>query len=459
MTASQQDSGRDPWTSVPTIAAADVVVVGAGSAGSTAAIAAARAGASVLLIDALPFLGGTSTAVLDTFYGFWTPGRDARKVVGGIGDDIVAALRRIGPVLERPNTYGAGTGITYVADELKVAWESLATDAGVRILLHAMVQDAAVVDGHVGSVLVATKAGLRRAHGRVFIDASGDADLCAFAGFGFEAAGDREPAQTLTTTFRMANVDRARRGSITKDRLHELMAEAADDGYDLPRREGSDHITPIDGVTATIMTRLPSTERNADDRLISATEPAFLTAAEIAGRRQAIEYARFLRDRVPGYERASLVALGTKIGVRETRRVHGDARLTRDDVLGARQFPDQIGLCGAPIEDHAAGPETRWTYLPEGSAVGIPFGSLVVRDAANVLVAGRCFSATHDAHASVRSMAQCMAMGQAAGTAGAMASATGGDGRAAVRDVDPEALRTRLADDGAILELAGTAAA
>ena len=274
-------------------------------------------------------------------------------------------------------------------------------------------------------------------------------------GFEFETAGEIDPAQTLTTTFRMANVDRERRGTVTKDELHERMAAAAADGYDLPRREGSDHATPIDGVTATIMTRLePNERRSADGRLVNTTDPDFLTAAEIAGRRQALEYARFLVDRVPGYESASLVALGTQIGIRETRRVYGDARLTRDDVLGARQFEDQIGLCGAPIEDHRAGPDTRWAYIPDGGTVGIPFGTLVVRDAVNVLVAGRCFSATHDAHASVRSMAQCMAMGQAAGTAAGLATRAGGDG--AVRTIALDDLRDRLAADGAILDLAVT---
>ena len=107
-----------------------------------------------------------------------------------------------------------------------------------------------------------------------------------------------------------------------------------------------------------------------------------------------------------------------------------------------RQTDDQIGLCGAPIEDHHPGADTRWHYLPDGSAVGIPYRALVVRDATNVLVAGRCFSATHDAHASVRSMAQCMAMGQAAGTAAAMAVEAGID----PRDVDVATLRKRGAD-------------
>jgi len=427
----------------------DVVVVGSGSAGSSAAISAARGGASVLLIEKLPFLGGTSTAVLDTFYGFWTPGADPRKVVGGIGDDVVAGLRALGPVVERPNTYGAGTGVTYHPDELKVAWETLVREAGVRVLLHGFVQAAAVHDGRVGVITVATKAGLLDVEGSVVIDASGDADLCHLAGLGYELAGAQEPAQTLTTTFRMANVDLDRRRAVTKAEVNERMAEAAASGvYDLPRREGSDHITPVPHMTATVMTRLDS-YRSQGGEVVNAADPWFLSEAEMAGRRQALEYVRFLVDRVPGYESARLATFGAQLGVRETRRVYGDHRLTRSEVLEARQFEDQVGLCGAPIEDHHAGTDTAWHYLPEGSAVGIPYRTLVVRDATNVLVAGRCFSATHDAHASVRSMAQCMAMGQAAGSAAALAVAAG----TAPRDVPFGSLRDRLLADGAILSL------
>ena len=151
----------------------DVVVVGSGAAGASATIASARAGANTLLIEKLPFLGGNSTAVLDTFYGFYTPGDRALKVVGGIGDDVVAGLRHIGSVMERPNTYGAGTGVTYVAEELKVVWERLVVESGAAVLLHAFVQDVVVSDGRITELIVATKAGLRRIEASVVVDASG----------------------------------------------------------------------------------------------------------------------------------------------------------------------------------------------------------------------------------------------------------------------------------------------
>ena len=439
-----------------TIARVEVLVVGSGSAGSTAAIAAARGGASTMVIEKQAFLGGTSTAVLDTFYGFWTPGGAPRKVVGGIGDEVVEALRRLGPVIERPNTYGAGTGVTYHPDHLKVAWERLVPEAGARVMLHAFVQDAVVRAGRIEGVVVATKAGLRRIEAEVVIDASGDADVCAFSGVPTELAGELEPAQTLTTTFRMANVDLDRRRTIDRATFHALMTEAAESGaYDLPRREGSDHATPVPGVTATIMTRLVASATSLDGRTINATDPDFLSGAEMAGRRQALEYVRFLVDRVPGYERASLVAFGTQLGVRETRRIYGDHRLTRDEVLAAQQFDDQVALCGAPIEDHRSGTDTRWRYLPEGRAVGIPYRTLLPLGVEGLLVAGRCFSATHDAHASVRSMAQCMAMGQAAGTAAALAVGAG----VPPRDVHLGRLLERLRNDGAILSMEEAAVA
>jgi glycine/D-amino acid oxidase-like deaminating enzyme len=436
-------------TQIPEPRKYDVIVVGSGSAGATAAIAAGRAGAKTLLLERLPFLGGTSTAVLDTFYGFYTPGKESKKVVGGISDDVMAGLRKYGSWLERPNTHGAGTGVTYHPEYLKVVWETLVHEAGVEVLLNAWVQDVDAKDGRVGRMIVATKLGLRAFEADIVIDASGDADICHFAGVPYELAGDIDPAQTLTTTFKMVNVDVARRKTISKNEFHALMAAAAESGeYALPRKEGSDHITPVDHMTATIMTRLPSFFK-AGESVVNATDPELLSTAEIEGRKQAIEYIRFLRDKVPGYERAQLSTFGMQIGVRETRRVHGDYRLTREDVLEARQFDDQIGLCGAPIEDHHGGADTAWAYLPEGQCVGMPYRTLLPTGANNLLVAGRCFSSTHDAHASVRSMAQCMSMGQAVGIAAAMAVKH----RISPREISVSVLQDNLRKGGAILAL------
>ena len=424
-----------------------VVVAGAGSAGCAAAIAAARSGARTLLIDRLPFAGGTSTGVLDTFYGFYTPGAQAKKIVGGLPDVIVTELRKLGKVVERANTYGAGTGITYNPEHLKVAWERLLVRSGVTLLLHSLIHDVDVKEGHITSLTLSNRAGTFQVRGDVFIDCTGDASLTHLSGFSYERAGELSAAQTLTTTFRMVNVDLAARKLVSKDQLHALMREASEDGFMLPRKEGSDHITTVDNTTATVMTRLDSI-RPTDDGFNSVIEdPYFLTESELRGREQALEYARFLKARVPGYENSELYGLSTFLGIRETRRVYGDYRVTREDVLSARQFDDQIALCGAPIEDHHSGDDTEWRYLPEGSAVGIPLSSLRIKDATNVLVSGRCFSATHDAHASIRSMGQCMAMGEAAGVNAALASIS----NVTIRDVPTSTIQKTLRENGAIL--------
>jgi len=428
----------------------DLIVMGAGSAGASAAIAAARSGSEVLVIDRLPFIGGTSTAVLDTFYGFYTPGEKAKKIVGGIPDDVIDGLKSFGSMVERPNTYGAGTGVTYNPEHLKVVWESLLIKSGAKILLHALLQQVNVKDGKVNELILATRAGLCSVTGNFFIDATGDADLSNYAGFGYEKAGEISPAQTLTTTFKMVNVDLVERKKIKKEQLHELMQDAADNGYELPRREGSDHITPVPNTTATVMTRLDSVRKNSKGEIESVLDdPFFLTESEIAGRRQASEYARFLVDKVPGYKDSSLYGFSTLIGVRETRRVYGDYRVTKSDVLEAKQFDDQVALCGAPIEDHHSGDGTNWIYLPDGSAVGIPLRSLIVKDSVNTMVIGRCFSASHDAHASIRSMAQCMAMGVAAGVAGSIALAN----KKEIREVNFSDIRTKIIETGAVLEV------
>jgi hypothetical protein len=419
----------------------DVVVVGSGSAGSTAAIAAARVGARTMLVERMGFLGGISTAVLDTFYAFYTPGAAPRRVIGGIAWEAAALLAAEGAAFERPNTYGAGTGITYDPEVLKRTWETLALQAGVEVLLHTWVTGVELdADRRLRALTLFNKGGAGRVEATVVVDASGDADVAAWAGVPFDDPATNGQVQSLSTVFRMAGVDVGRAEAFGKAALWARMREASESGaYRLPRIEGSWHRTPQPGVVMALMTRVPR---------VDATDPVQLTRAEIEGRRQAWEYARFLRERVPGFEQAVMVSTSPAIGVRESRRVHGRYRLTAEDVLAGRRFDDEIALCGAPIEDHHAGTDTRWRYVPDGGVYGIPYRCLLPKDVEGLLVAGRCFSATHDAHASARSMGTCMAMGQAAGSAAALAAA----GSDVPGDLPAARLRAHLAERGVLLE-------
>lgn len=424
---------------LPILDEADVIVVGSGSAGTPAAIAAARCGADTLLVERYGFLGGTSTTVLDTFYGFYTPASNDERVVGGIPWEVVERLQHEDMLLLRPSSYGAGQAVTYDPTTLKVVWEQMALAAGVRLRLHTLVVDVLMEGQRITGLVVASKRGLGVLKAKTFVDASGDADLIFHSGAPFEAAGQHgESAQSLTTTFRLGNVDESRAYAVKRDTLVNLMKEANISGeYRLPREEGSVHKTPMRGVVATNMTRVA---------YVDGTDPLELTKAEVEGRKQALEYTRFLRQRVSGYEQSYLMSFSTQIGVRETRRVYGRYRLTRDDVLHARQFPDAVAQCGAPIEDHNAGNSTRWEYVPNGGTYDIPYGCLVPKELDNVLVAGRCLSADHDAHASVRSMGQCMAMGQAAGTAAALSTKATQPPHA----LPIQTLQARLENDGAL---------
>lgn len=403
------------YTGIPLLAEVDILVIGAGSAGCVAALAAAGQGPSlsVMLVERYGFPGGTSTQMLDTFYGFFTPGETPRKVVGGWPDRVVDVLDKTGDIFLRPNTYGAGTGVNYNPERLKLVWDQLIGQSGIRYLLHTTLIDVAS-QGERYACIFWNKGGLQRVVARRVIDASGDADFCHLAGFDYELAGQREPAQSLTTTFRMSNVELTeyeRAGG--KKMLGQKMKEAVDCGrHPLPRKEGSAHEMNAQKCISTVAVKVAG---------LSALDAEELTKAEIEGRKQAFIYESFFQADVPGFANASIIGLSHQIGVRETRRVYGEHRLTKEDCLAGLLPTDRIFLCGAPIEDHrldqnGAG-ETYWEYIPGAGVYGVPYGTVVPKGSQTVWVVGRCFSATHDAHASCRSMAQTMSMGQAAGLA------------------------------------------
>lgn len=429
------------------LAEVDVLVIGAGSSGCAAAIAARESGADrVMLVERAGFPGGISTQALDTFYGFFTPGDSPRKVAGGIGDKVVDTLDGVGAIFLRPNTYGAGTGVNYNPERLKWVWDKLLDEAGVEVLLHSQLVEVESESGQPKSIIISGKHGFSRMIAKQFIDASGDADFCQLAGLPFETAGESSPVQTMTTTFRMANVDLdLYQKSGGKKLLMQKMAEAVENGsHPLPRKAGSVHAMNVEGCISTVAVRVAG---------FSGLHPADLTKAEQEGRRQAFIYEDFLRDCVPGFADSNIIGLSSSIGVRESRRVEGLYRLTREDCLTCGTFEDKVLICGAPIEDHRQSSggeeETHWAYVPDGGVYEVPYRTLVPQGATNTWVTGRCFSATHDAHASCRSMAQTMAMGHAVGAAAALALKHGCE----APEVPIGELQQTLRAQGAVLEM------
>ncbi len=432
---------------LPLIAEVDILVIGAGSAGCIAALAAKQSGKyEVMLVERYGFPGGSSTQMLDTFYGFFTPGETPRKIVGGLPDSIVNELDATGDIFLRPNTYGAGTGVNYNPERLKLVWDRQITRAGIRYLLHTTLVDVTQEENEKWTCICWNKAGFGRIRARRVIDASGDADFSHLAGFAYEIAGESDPAQSMTTTFRMSNVDLQKfAANGGKKMLNEKMKSAVESGrYVLPRKEGSAHAMCQEGCVATVAVKV------GDLRALQVDE---LTLAEIEGRRQAFLFEDFFRNEVPGYDAAKIIGLSHQIGVRETRRVYGEYRLTKEDCMRALIPGDSVLLCGAPIEDHRKGKdgedETFWQYVPDSGVYGVPYGTLVPKGSALAWVVGRCFSATHDAHASCRSMAQTMAMGQAAGLAASLSL----DADLSAVSMDIPKLQARLQQWGAVLEV------
>lgn len=411
-----------------------------------AALAAATGPYPVMLIERYGFPGGTSTQMLDTFYGFFTPGTNAYKVAGGFPDVVVNEMEALGEIFLRPNTYGAGTGVNYNPERLKQVWDKLILKSGVHYLLHTTLVDVNISGDSRYECICWNKSGFGKIISERIIDASGDADFCHLAGFDYEMAGEVEPAQSMTTTFRMSNVElESFEKAGGKKMLQQKMQEAVASGrHPLPRKEGSAHEMNAKKCISTVAVRV------TDLRPLFTEE---LTRAEVEGRRQAFVYEKFFQEEIPGYEGSNIIGLSHHIGVRETRRVYGEYRLSKADCMEAKIPVDTILVCGAPIEDHRKGKdgedETYWAYIPENGVYGVPYGTIVPRGSETAWVVGRCFSATHDAHASCRSMAQTMSMGQAAGLAAVQSL----EKSQAAHTLDVITLREKLHRAGAVLEL------
>lgn len=403
----------------------DVLVAGGGPAGFAAAVAAARAGKSVLLVESSGFFGGAATAALVPAFAPFGDG--VNRLVGGIGWEVRTRLRPSVP----EDAYW--TPIDFEA--LKRVYDAMAVEAGVRFSFFTVLCDVVAENGHVKYVVLSTKRGLMAARARVYIDCTGDADLVAYAGGACEKGDAKGEMMPPTLCSIWADIDWThipddmvlpgksgervgmRHQGDLKDRLRKAIADGVftKPDYHLSgffkqngraSSIGNGNIGHVFGVD-------PLDERS-------------LTEAMVDARSRLPEYERFYKEYMRGYERMRLVATGSQLGVRESRRVVCEYMLTADDFARRASFPDEIGRYCYPVDIHPqnADAETYRRFLEEftrkycykkGESYGIPLRSLVPKGLDNVLVAGRCIGAAREMQASVRVMPCCFLTGEAAG--------------------------------------------
>lgn len=438
----------------------DVLILGGGNAGCAAAIAAARHGAKTLLIERYGFLGGTATAAM---VGPWmTFHSGSERIVGGIAQEIVERLVRRGgsPGHIHDSSDYVPTITPFDPEIHKALLFEMMREAKVDLLLHAWFLDAHVADDRVVGADVATVGGVRRYRGKTVIDATADASVAAAAGVPTQQGDERGRVQPATLMFRVSHVDLSKTATYVRMHadqmrtslkahertapaltavagLYDLWEQARNDKLvDVPRELVSFFISPHPDEVTVNMTRVTN---------IDPLDPEDLTRAEIEARLQVMQLLKFFRERVPGFENARVAATGTQIGIRESRRIVGRYTLTADDVLNAREFDDAVARSAYPIDIHnPSGSGTITHRLAEGKAYEIPFRCMLPVEKEALIVAGRCISTTHEALASTRLTPTVMTLGQAAGTAAALANKRG----VCVGAVEANELRAALIADG-----------
>ena len=407
-----------------------------------------------LLVERYGFLGGMGTAAgVTNFCGLHANVHgDIRQVVHGVADDLLDRMRALGGLNEPHLVLGKIHAQAYDTAAFKCAADALLATAGASLLFHALAVGVARhrTTGALDALLIETKSGRTAVRARSFIDCSGDGDLAHLAGAAMEHGDGAGSMLYPTLMFRVGNVDAARAGDAWAT-IPKLMdaAEAAGE-FRFPRRGAIVRPQAHAYEWRVNVTQL----KNADGSAADGTDARSLSAGEVEGRRQAVDYLRFLRARVPGFEDAYALDIAPQLGIRETRRLVGEATLSADDVLGCASFDDTIGVNGWPLELHVAGDvEFRWPPIPESRGFNqLPFRMLVPKRGAadgndNLLVAGRCASMTHEGQSAARVSGACFVMGQAAGTAAALGLQTG----VASHAVGVARLQQALRDDGVFL--------
>lgn len=393
----------------------DVCIIGAGPAGVAAAIAAARLKLSVLLIEKYGFCGGATVAGLSgTICGLFSSGSKPEQIVFGFADEFYSALKNKQAVTD-PVKFGKTLLVPHDSLKWKETADELLTTHNCHILYHTNFFNAYTDDGgHISYLLLKGREGQYAVKPKMVIDASGDAEVVH--SINLETTfGNNGQVQTPTMIFKMANVDMNAFLQIDPQNLNAEIETAHLTGrYHLPRHHVYIFPLPNSGEVLCNMTRITY----PDGSVPAGINSADLTFAETEGRKQAREYARFLIENIGAFRNAYMSDTGAQVGIRQTRSIAGVARLMNDDVLHAIKNKNAITHSAWPIELHAA--TGLKIHYPENDFYDIPFETLIPKNAVNILVAGRCMSAEHEALASARVTAQCFGMGYAAGAAGGL---------------------------------------
>jgi len=461
---SQLDFGR-----FPLFGAYDVVVCGGGPSGSVAGIASARLSAKTLIVEQYGFLGGALTG--QGVHPMMTFHAGERQVIRGIPDEVVQRMVKAGASPGHiADAIGYASSVTpFDAEGLKIVLEEMLADAGGEVLFHAMLADADVGGEEVKRILVCTKAGLVCIAAKVFIEATGDGDLIAYAGVDFHKGRDADGAvQPMTTNFRVGNVDIPRVRQYILEHPGEFWLKDLQPVEEAPRlsvsgfyghvrraREDGEFPTDRKGVLF-FETNTPG-EVNVNTTHIfgkDSTDPRLFSRAETEGRRQAMEIFRFLKKWIPGFKNAVYISTGFQIGVRESRRLKGCYTLTEHDLIEDTPFEDAVVVAGYPVDIHPPTPEDAQAArntpqqdhsIRQGKTYRIPYRSLITPQIVNLIVTGRCISAAHEALGAVRVTPIAMAIGQGAGTAAALAVKRG----CTLHDIDIDELKETLRANGA----------
>ncbi len=423
---------------LPLVAESDVLVIGGGPGGLGAAVAAARTGASVTLIERYGYLGGmAASGEVNPFMPNHAKGEGLDRPV------YVEWVRAMGPYLpsDLRDAYLAASSApapTISKDIAMLAAEDLCLAAGVKLLFHHTLADVIVKKGRIAAVVLLSKSGFVAAKAKTWVDCTGDGDLAALAGCPFEKGGPSGWSQPMTLCFKLSGVDKARCPDGAKRQELYLAAKAA--GKVRCPRENVLIFNYFDADVVHFNTT----------RVIQkdATDGVQLSEAELEARRQLRELLAWLRESVPGYEKARIHSIAHHIGVRESRRILGRAYITRADFVACTKFRDAIARVSYPIDIHSpTGEGTEHLNVPEGEFYEIPYGCIVPRDCDNLTVGGRPISVDHAIHSSMRVMPPACSVGQAAGVAAALAAQRG----VKPADLDGVEVRGRLKEMGANL--------